>query len=442
MSAMRAAVYGGAEPVPSFRRGAFELPPATGNTGLPYGPPGRYAPAYGDDSDTPWLEANESMDPPDDDDSSAIRWHSPLRTNSIPSLSVPPAPARRPSQSLQGDEHSGQVLAWVAWIPLPLCVLLGAVIVLLYRHYARRAANLLLSRDRAQLDLQLLTHRASRVQIGMGDAPCSLPDSLPDQRPLPLRCAPLSIAAISLPPGPPSSSNDLLVMEQEQAAPPPRVEADQQGLGEGAGGSRTEQKQAAPPPEVEAGRQGLGERVGGSRTEQIGGSRTEQKQAAPFDWIDAYRKRHAQITGFFKQKQAAVPLSWVEADRRFYAEQAARAQIEQTQAAPLTREEADRQGLARQELAAEALADLSGNVATSSTATGGDAISYRALPPASSSPTPSSSTYLSASARPPNKRPRPPVVSNATAAPLQCTCTLHITCSSCRRVPGCACNGS
>ena len=104
-----------------------------------------------------------------------------------------------------GDKQArSQFITWASWILLPLCVLLAAGIVLTYRHYSRRSANLLLSRDRAQLDLQLLSHQVTKVKIGTDDdAPCSLPDSsLPDQTPVALaaRGAPSSTAGLSLPP--------------------------------------------------------------------------------------------------------------------------------------------------------------------------------------------------------------------------------------------------
>ena len=215
----------------------------------------------------------------------------------------------------------------------------AAGIVLTYRHYSRRSANLLLSRDRAQLDLQLLSHQVTRVKVGTDDdAPCSLPDSsLPDQNPVALaaRGGPSSTAGLSLPPGPPSSSNAQSVVEQEQAAPHAAAEAGQQGrLAEGAGGSQISQEQTAPLAGAEP-RPGLGERAGRSRT--------KQKQVwvpAPPSWVEAYRKRHAKGAGGSqsKQKQAVhmlqeVPLSWAEADRQFYASSAGKAYLAEAAAA-------------------------------------------------------------------------------------------------------------
>ena len=281
----------------------------------------------------------------------------------------------------------GQLITWAAWVLLPLCLLLAAGIVLLYRHFSRRSANLLLSRDRAQLDLQLLSHQVTRVKRGTvqdDDATCSLPDSsLPGQRsvPLALRGAPSSTAGFSLPPGPPSSSNAQSVVEQEQAAPRAAAEVNRQSPAEGAGGSK-------------------------------------RKQAAPVDLVEAYRKQHAKGAGRSRGKEAVhmleeVPLSWAEADRQFYASAAGKAylagraetafQAKQAgeQVAPLGWTGVDQPQLAesvgfeldpkpttpalvyaiaptssapetraRQDAAAaEAMADLSGNVAT--TATGG-----------------------------------------------------------------------
>ena len=120
----------------------------------------------------------------------------------------------------EGDEFSEELLA--AWILLPLCVLLATVFGLLYRHYSRRSANLRLSRDRAQLDLQMLSHQVVKiVSGGDDDAACSLPDSLlTDQRSKAqsMRVAPLSTAGRSLPPGPPSSSNAQSVVEQDESS--------------------------------------------------------------------------------------------------------------------------------------------------------------------------------------------------------------------------------
>ena len=292
-----------------------------------------------------------------------------------------------------GDEQTpGMFFAWAARILLPLCVLLAAGIVWLHRTTSRRSVNLRRSRDRAQSDLQLLSHQVTRVHIGTG----SLPDSLPDQRLLALRGAPLSAAEVSLPPGPPSSSHAQSVSDQEQAAtaaPRAAAEADRQSPaertgGKGAGGSRSKQKEAAPRAAAEADRQSPAE----------GAGKSKRKQAASVDWVEAYRQQHAKGAGRSRSKQAVhmleeVPLSWAEADRQFYASAAGKAylagiaetgsQIEPNQVPLLSC--ADRPGLvqsagfvecsaarpttvsapsvpearSRHDLAAEALADLS-----------------------------------------------------------------------------------
>ena len=121
----------------------------------------------------------------------------------------------------EGDEFSNELdeSELVAWILLPLCVLLATVFGLLYRHYSRRSANLRLSRDRAQLDLQMLSHQVVKIVAGRDDD--ALSDSmLTDQKSKAqsMRVAPLSTAGRSLPPGPPSSSNAQSVGEQDQSS--------------------------------------------------------------------------------------------------------------------------------------------------------------------------------------------------------------------------------
>ena len=257
-----------------------------------------------------------------------------------------------------GDKQArSQFITWASWILLPLCVLLAAGIVLTYRHYSRRSANLLLSRDRAQLDLQLLSHQVTRVKIGTDDdAPCSLPDSsLPDQEPVALavRGAPSSTAGLSLPPGPPSSSNAQSVVEQEQAAPLAGEEP-RPGLGERAGRSRTKQKQVwvpAPPSWVEAYRK--------RHAKGAGGSPSKQKIAVPLVWVEADREFFTPAAGKAylaegvaasqsKQKQAVhmlqeVPLSWAEADQEFYASAAGKAYLAEGAAASQANKQAGEQ---------------------------------------------------------------------------------------------------
>ena len=92
---------------------------------------------------------------------------------------------------------------------MPLCLLLAAALVLLYRNRARLsrdAANLRISRDRANVDLQMITHQVQAQEQAFctqADDCGSLPDSLPARRLASLTGAP----AASLPPGPPSSTD-------------------------------------------------------------------------------------------------------------------------------------------------------------------------------------------------------------------------------------------
>jgi len=102
-------------------------------------------------------------------------------------------------------------------LPLPLWALLSmglvaAFLLLVLGYHLGREANLRASRDRANLDLQMMSHQ-QQVQIRVhNNADSSVPDSLPAD--------PMSFAKVppvpSLPPGPPSSSaTDLSVAEQQ-----------------------------------------------------------------------------------------------------------------------------------------------------------------------------------------------------------------------------------
>ena len=123
-------------------------------------------------------------------------------------------------------------LNWAQWILLPLCILLAAVLVLVIRCcrlYSRRAANLRLSRDRAQMDLQLLTHQvASGGQTGSYAS--SVPESLPARLRayLPKAASSFGDSVLSLPPGPPSSAASsgfraAIELPLALAAPPTRA---------------------------------------------------------------------------------------------------------------------------------------------------------------------------------------------------------------------------
>ena len=100
---------------------------------------------------------------------------------------------------------------------LLLVVLL--LVVLGYRRYSRISqdrTNLRISRDRANMDLQMISHQVQvRVQKGADtqtDDSASLADSLPAKRSISLA----NTRTASLPPGPPSSSNGQSVAEQEE----------------------------------------------------------------------------------------------------------------------------------------------------------------------------------------------------------------------------------
>ena len=108
------------------------------------------------------------------------------------------------------------------WGLLLLAVGLSVVFVLLVLSYRRHSrisrneANLRISRDRANFDLQMMSQHQVQVRVHFQpDDAASLPDSdsLPSKRATSLRKA----HAPSLPPGPPSSANDQQsVVEQEE----------------------------------------------------------------------------------------------------------------------------------------------------------------------------------------------------------------------------------
>ena len=96
-----------------------------------------------------------------------------------------------------------------------LLVAFVVLLVLGYRRHTRVSrieANLRISRDRANFDLQMISHQVQVSVHIQSDESVSLPDSLASKRPASLRKA----QATSLPPGPPSSSNDQSVVEQEE----------------------------------------------------------------------------------------------------------------------------------------------------------------------------------------------------------------------------------
>ena len=88
---------------------------------------------------------------------------------------------------------------------MPLCLLLASALMLLSRNrsrLSRDAANLRISRDRANVDLQMITQRMQSACTQADDCG-SLPGSLPARKLASLTGAP----ATSLPPGPPSSTD-------------------------------------------------------------------------------------------------------------------------------------------------------------------------------------------------------------------------------------------
>ena len=139
-----------------------------------------------------------------------------------PSPSPPPPPPPTPPSSRltatpQDKANSQGQVPFPLWGLVLLAVGLLVVFVLLvlgYRRHSRvsrNEANLRISRDRANFDLQMMSHQVQgRVHFQPDDA-ASLPDSdsLPSKRATSLRKA----HAPSLPPGPPSSAND---HEQEE----------------------------------------------------------------------------------------------------------------------------------------------------------------------------------------------------------------------------------
>ena len=110
----------------------------------------------------------------------------------------PPSPPPAPPPSLPTIMEV-KVDSQMLWAVLPLSVLLIAGVVLFvlyYRRTSRDRANFRISRDRANLDLQMISHQVHiRVQTQPDDS-ASLPESLPAKQSLHLRKAP----AASLPP--------------------------------------------------------------------------------------------------------------------------------------------------------------------------------------------------------------------------------------------------
>ena len=128
-----------------------------------------------------------------------------------PPLPHPPSPPMLPPPSPTATLEDKANSRGLPWVPLwaPLSMLLVVTIVLLVLCYLRHSrmsrneANLRISRDRANSDLQMLSHQVQvRMQVqpddsaSLGSEFASLPDSLHAKR----------RSTTSLPPGPPSSS--------------------------------------------------------------------------------------------------------------------------------------------------------------------------------------------------------------------------------------------
>ena len=103
-----------------------------------------------------------------------------------PSPHKPPLPPPLSPEATEVGEAQSQWVVWAAAL-LPLCMLPVAALALLYRRYShslRNAANLRVSRDRANFDLKLLAHQQQTSIIHLMQPPnaddfVSLPDGPP-----------------------------------------------------------------------------------------------------------------------------------------------------------------------------------------------------------------------------------------------------------------------
>ena len=139
-------------------------------------------------------------------------------------------------------------------LPLPLWALLSmglvaAVALLILGYHLGREANLRASRDRSNLDLQMMSHQ-QQVQITVHNhADSFVPGSLPAD--------PMSSAKVppapSLPPGPPSSSaTDLSVAEQQEVLRSGPAHYSPDGATVGIKKKRRQRASAAVPPAKKA----------------------------------------------------------------------------------------------------------------------------------------------------------------------------------------------
>eukprot|EP00964_Phaeocystis_antarctica_P160473 scaffold132097_cov54-Phaeocystis_antarctica.AAC.2 len=105
---------------------------------------------------------------------------SPPPPSSPPQSPTPPSPPPTATPFLPTPPPS----PWL-WALLPLSVLLVAAVVLFvlcYRRFSRDRANFQISRDRANMDLQMMTHKVKRQPQTETEGSVSLPDSLPTKR--------------------------------------------------------------------------------------------------------------------------------------------------------------------------------------------------------------------------------------------------------------------
>ena len=130
--------------------------------------------------------------------------------------------------SCKEKANSHQTLTWVLALSVALGMLIAAVVllVLCYRRFSRDRANLRTSRDRANMDLQMISHQVQIRVHTLADDSASLPS-----------CKSMAASMVegSLPPGPPSSSNSrrsgesdasgTCVAEQEKVPAPMAVPA-------------------------------------------------------------------------------------------------------------------------------------------------------------------------------------------------------------------------
>ena len=149
----------------------------------------------------------------------------------VPPLSPPPLlrplPPRPPflvpeNHDNHEDEAIPHVLMWALSILLPLCVLLVAVLVLLYRRHSRlsrNCTNAVISRDRAHVDLQLHLHVHQTQKAQTQPRQTDEQSSAESSGSLPTCSSFKGARPASLPPGPPSSAGDSVKLEPVKLEP-------------------------------------------------------------------------------------------------------------------------------------------------------------------------------------------------------------------------------